>query len=107
MTTPPPPPPPAATPAGPTSKNWMGTVSLVAGIVSIPAACCCYGGVPLGAAAIVIGVLGKNAAAAGEANNASMAKNGLILGAVGVGISVLLFVLNVVFNVVDFGYSSY
>lgn len=107
MTTVPPPPPAIAPAAGATAKNWMGTVALVAGIVSIPAACCCYGGVPIGAGAIVFGILGKKAVEAGEANNASMAKNGLILGAVGVGVSVILFVLNVVLNVVDFGYSSY
>jgi len=107
MTTPPPPPPTIASAAGPTSKNWMGITALILGIVGIVASCCLGSGLLFGAGAVVLGVLGKNAVKAGQANNGGMAQTGLILGGVAAVLSIAYIVFFVVLNVANFGYSSY
>ncbi len=107
MTTPPPPPPPTAPAVGATPKNWMGITALILGIVGIVASCCLGSGLLFGGGAVVLGVLGKNAVKAGEANNGGMAQAGLILGAIAAALSVIYIVLVVVLNVTNFGYSTY
>lgn len=88
-----PPPPPGGSVPGSSSefpKNWMGIAALVGGILGFLAMCCCPGvGVPLGAAGLVLGFLGRKAAEEGEANNGGLATAGLILG----GVALLLNVV--------------
>ena len=106
---PPPPPPPPATPPPPPmvpapgpaaagSKNWMGILSLVAGILGILGACCGFFGLLWPAVAIIVGVLSKKAAANGEATNGNLGNIGFILGIVGAVIALLvgivLFAIN-------------
>lgn len=98
MTEIPPPPPPAA-PAGGSSaapKNWLGLVALIAGIVGLVLNCCYGSGFLLSVGAIVLGVLGKKAVQAGEANNGSQAQWGFILGIVGIVIAALAWILAIV-----------
>ncbi|MEG2083555.1 MAG: zinc-ribbon domain-containing protein, partial [Oscillospiraceae bacterium] len=42
------------------NKDWMGIVSLVCGIASLPCCFTCFGGLIVGAVAIVFGILGIN-----------------------------------------------
>jgi hypothetical protein len=105
-----PPPPPAPMAAGGTAsgpKNWMGLVSLILGIVSLVFACCWGGGFLFGVGAVVLGVLGGNAAKAGEATNAGQAKAGLITGIIGVVLSVLAWIAIFAFSFVPTDFSSY
>ncbi|MDG4815374.1 DUF4190 domain-containing protein [Micromonospora sp. WMMD956] len=80
-------------------NNTLGLVSMILGIASIPLVCCLYLGIPVGIAAVVTGYLGRQKAAQGLASNDGQAKAGLICGAVGAGLGVLLFILGVVGNV--------
>ncbi|GAA1508046.1 hypothetical protein GCM10009827_022800 [Dactylosporangium maewongense] len=73
-------------------QNTLGLVSMILGIVSIPFACC-YIGLLLGAAAIVLGYLGQQKVKQGLANNGGMALAGIITGAVGVVIEIAIWVL--------------
>jgi hypothetical protein len=67
-------------------KNSLGVWSLVLGIVSLV----CFGPIA-GIPAIITGVLGRKAAARGEANNGGLALAGIILGAVGSALWVVSF----------------
>ncbi|MFI6066475.1 DUF4190 domain-containing protein [Micromonospora sp. NPDC051227] len=80
-------------------NNTLGLVSMILGIASIPLVCCLYLGIPVGIAGIVTGYLAKQKVAQGQANNAGQAKAGLICGAVGVGLGILLLILSVVAQV--------
>ncbi|PWR13941.1 hypothetical protein DKT68_00445 [Micromonospora acroterricola] len=80
-------------------NNTLGLVSMILGIASIPLVCCLYLGIPLGIAGIVTGYLARQKVAQGQANNAGQAKAGLICGAVGVGLGILLLILSVVAQV--------
>ncbi|WP_262283142.1 DUF4190 domain-containing protein [Micromonospora sp. MA102] len=80
-------------------NNTLGLVSMILGIVSIPMVCCLYLGIPIGIAGVVTGYLAKQKADRGEASNAGQAKAGLICGAVGAGLGILVFILAVVANV--------
>lgn len=69
--------------------NGKGTGALVMGILSIVL---CFGsllGIGLGIGAIIMGVQGRRAAQAGTADNSGVATTGLVLGSIGVGLSVL------------------
>ncbi len=90
--------PPA--PPSSTQKNVFGLLALILGIVSIPLGCC-YLGILVGGAALVLGILGMKKADQGLANNKGMALAGAICGGVGVLIGVGLFVLGVVLNLVN------
>ncbi|WP_431972805.1 DUF4190 domain-containing protein [Micromonospora haikouensis] len=80
-------------------NNTLGLVSMILGIASIPLVCCLYLGIPLGIAAVVTGYLGQQKAAQGLASNGGQARTGLICGAIGAGLGVLLIILNIVANV--------
>ncbi|MFG1915608.1 DUF4190 domain-containing protein [Micromonospora sp. NPDC048898] len=80
-------------------NNTLGLVSMILGIASIPLLCCFYLGIPVGIAAVVTGYLAKQKVAQGQANNAGQAKAGLICGAVGVVLGILLIILLVVAQV--------
>ena len=76
----------------PQQQNTLGLLSMIFGIVSIPLACC-YIGLLLGAAAIVLGYLGQQKVKEGVANNGGMALAGIITGAVGVVIEIGFWIL--------------
>ncbi|CCH21284.1 DUF4190 domain-containing protein [Micromonospora lupini] len=77
-------------------NNTLGLVSMILGIASIPLVCCVFLGIPVGIAGVVTGYLAKQKVAQGQASNAGQAKAGLICGAVGVGLGILLLILNIV-----------
>jgi hypothetical protein len=83
---PPPPPPIGATGGVPASgaDNSMGTWALVLGIVSI--FCCPY---VAGILAIIFGVKGRQKAEQGLATNGGMATAGLVLGIIGIIVSII------------------
>jgi hypothetical protein len=78
---------PYAAPAAP--RNNLGLIGMILGIAAIPLVFCCYIGVPLGIAAVVLGVMGMNSAKAGAANNRTQALVSVICG----GIALVLWVL--------------
>jgi hypothetical protein len=61
--------------------NTFGLLSMIFGIVSIPLLCCLYAGIPVGIAAVVLGIIGVNKANSGEANNKGMSIAGIACGA--------------------------
>jgi hypothetical protein len=99
----PPPPPPAGPPGYPGApgaekpQNIFGILALVLGIVSV-VLFCVYAGFWAGIPAIVLGVLGLNRAKAGRATNRGLALTGLILGAVGLLISIGVLVFAIAFG---------
>ena len=109
---PPPPPPPPQYPvggyavpmmqplpmAGSTQSNTFGLLSMIFGIISIPLLCCLYIGVPIGIAAVVLGVIGVNKANSGEANNKGMSIAGIACGGSGVLLGLLWIVAVFGFN---------
>ncbi|WP_328420265.1 MULTISPECIES: DUF4190 domain-containing protein [unclassified Micromonospora] len=80
-------------------NNTLGLVSMILGIASIPLICCLYLGIPVGIAGVVTGYLAQQKVAQGQANNGGQAKAGLICGAVGAGLGILLIILSIVANV--------
>ncbi|GAB3387174.1 DUF4190 domain-containing protein [Micromonospora halotolerans] len=80
-------------------NNTLGLVSMILGIVSIPMVCCLYLGIPIGIAGVITGYLAKQKADQGLASNAGQAKAGLICGAVGAGLGILVLILGIVANV--------
>ncbi|MFW2514135.1 DUF4190 domain-containing protein [Demequina sp. SO4-13] len=90
MTDVPPPPPPSASQPPPPgaggneSKNNLGTISLVLGIVGI---LCC--GLFTGIPAIIVGNNSKKAQAQGLATNGNLGQVGFILGIIATVLSVL------------------
>lgn len=75
---------------GVSPRNGFGIAALVLGILSIPAGFTVIFGVPLAIAAIVFGALGRGRAKKGLANNGGLALTGLILGVVGLLISIAI-----------------
>jgi hypothetical protein len=73
-----------------TPKNGLGVAALVLGILSLPAAFTVIFGVLFGVLAIIFGVLGRGRAKKGQANNGGMATAGLVLGILGVVLSLVL-----------------
>ena len=86
-------------PGGGTEKNSLGVWALVLGILSIV---CCgfFTGIP----AVILGNKSKAAAAQGQANNGNLGNIGMILGWVGIGLSVIGLILSAT-GVID--YSTY
>ncbi len=75
------PPPPGG--YGVQKKNGFGVASLVLGIASLVLFWSAVGGVVLGALALVFGVLGRKRVSRGEADNGGVALAGIITGAIG------------------------
>jgi hypothetical protein len=73
----------------PQQTNIFGLLAMILGIVSIPAACCSFLGLAVGAAAVVLGVLGIRKASAGQASNRGQALAGIICGGVGLLLAVV------------------
>jgi hypothetical protein len=87
-------------PMGPPAQqnNTLGLVSMILGIVSIPAVCCSILGILAGAAAVVLGVLGMRKAAAGQASNRGQALAGVICGSIGLVLSVVSIIAGFALN---------
>jgi hypothetical protein len=101
---PPPPPGGGAYPPpgyGPAPSNGQGVASLVLGIVSIPLACCGYGGIVLGILGMVFGFLGRKKADQGLATNRGQAQAGLICGAAGLILGIAVLILSFAFRSFD------
>jgi hypothetical protein len=73
----------------PQQNNTLGLISMIAGIVSIPGACCAILGILAGAAALVLGILGMRKASAGQASNRGQALAGVICGSIGLVFSIV------------------
>jgi hypothetical protein len=73
-------------------QNAFGIAALVLGIVSI-VVCCCYAGFWAGIPAIILGYLGMKKADQGLATNKPLALAGLITGAVGLLLVIVLTIL--------------
>jgi hypothetical protein len=93
---PPPPPQPYAGYAAPVAmRNGLGVAALVCALLSLPAAVTIVGGFVLGIAAIILGILGRNRVKSGEANNGGVAVSGIVLGALGVVLSIIMVIFAV------------
>lgn len=88
-----PPPPPAPEPAagGGQGSNGLAITSLITGILSIVLCLYWFISLPLGIAGVITGVLGKKAALVKGGGGMAMA--GLITGAIGVLLGVIMVVL--------------
>jgi hypothetical protein len=77
-------------------SSGLAIGALVTGILAIPGACCCYSSVPLGIAAIVMGVIAMNKAKASPQTHGGkgMAIGGLVCGIVALAFTVLALVLH-------------
>jgi|tagenome__1003787_1003787.scaffolds.fasta_scaffold19016359_1 hypothetical protein len=101
---PPPGTPPGAYPPpgyGPAPSNGQGVAALVLGIISIPLACCGYGGILFGILGMVFGFLGRKKADQGLATNRGQAQAGLICGAVGLVLGIAVLILSFAFRSFD------
>ncbi len=72
--------------SGGAGDDWKATVALVCGIASLPCCFTCWGGALLGVAAIVFGILGL------KSNKSSFAIAGIVCGAVGALLSLLMLI---------------
>jgi len=79
-----------APPAHP--RNGIGITALVLGIVAIVASITVIGGILLGIIAIVLGFIGRSRAKKGQATNGGVAMAGIITGALGLVLSIVLVV---------------
>jgi hypothetical protein len=85
-----------APPPGAQASQGMAIGSLICGIASIVFFCIWWLSIPLGVVAIVLVQMAKGKIARGEASGAGLAKTGVILGAIGVALSVLITILAIV-----------
>jgi len=92
-------------PGGPAGspKNGLGVAALVLGILALLTSFTVLGGVLFGLLAIVLGLVGRGRAKRGEATNGGMALAGVILGVLGLLISVALIALGASFLNSDSG----
>lgn len=92
-------------PGGPVGspKNGLGVAALVLGILALLTSFTVLGGVLFGLLAIVLGLVGRGRAKRGEATNGGMALAGVILGVLGLLISVALIALGASFLNSDSG----
>ncbi|MFG2336096.1 DUF4190 domain-containing protein [Streptomyces yangpuensis] len=82
--------PGAYPPYGRQPSNGFGVTSLVLGILAVVGCITSFIAVALGIGAVVFGALGKGRANRGEADNGGMALAGIILGAIGIVLGLLV-----------------
>ncbi|MFJ3824852.1 DUF4190 domain-containing protein [Streptomyces nodosus] len=73
-------------------SDGMGTASLVLGIISVVGFCLCGASIVPGVLAVIFGILGLRKARRGEATNGGVALAGIICGAVGMVLAVVVVV---------------
>lgn len=78
-------------------KNGFGVAALVLGILALLGSITIVGGFLFGILAIIFGVLGRGRVKRGEADNGGMAITGLVLGALGLVISIVIVAAGVSF----------
>lgn len=83
-------PPPGS---GAAPRNGLGIAALVLGLLALFTSWTVIGGILFGLLAIILGIVGRGRAKRGEANNGGMALAGVILGALGLLISVALIAI--------------
>lgn len=83
------------TPAGGSRSNVMAIISIIAGVLAILASCLWFIAAPLGIAAIVLGVIGRGRAKRGEAGGGGLAMAGIITGAIGLVLTLVLTLVGV------------
>jgi hypothetical protein len=81
----------------PQRRNGLGTAALVLGILALLLSWTIVGGVVLGLAAVVLGVLGRGRVKRREADNGGSAVAGIVLGLVGLVIAIGLVALGAAF----------
>lgn len=84
------PPPPQSGSAG------LAIASMVLGILSIPCFCVWWVSIPLAIIAIILGVVALNSVKSGQGGGRGMAQAGLILGAIGLLLAIILIVIGLV-----------
>ncbi|MFJ9545384.1 DUF4190 domain-containing protein [Streptomyces erythrochromogenes] len=82
--------PGAYQPYGRPPSNGFGITALVLGILAVVGCITSFIAVGLGIGAVVFGALGKGRANRGEADNGGMALAGIILGAIGIALGLLM-----------------
>jgi hypothetical protein len=84
-------------------SQGLAVGSFVLGLLALPGACCCYSSVPLGAAAIVMGIVAMNRAKTSPHLYAgrNMALAGVILGGIAVGLTVVAFFVGMSMSLLD------
>ncbi|MFE7095503.1 DUF4190 domain-containing protein [Streptomyces erythrochromogenes] len=82
--------PGAYQPYGRPPSNGFGITALVLGILAVVGCITSFIAVALGIAAVVFGALGKGKANRGEADNGGVALAGIILGAIGIALGLLM-----------------
>lgn len=85
-------PPPGS---GAAPRNGLGIAALVLGLLALFSSWTVVGGILFGLLAIVLGIIGRGRAKRGEANNGGLALAGIILGALGLLISIGIIALGV------------
>jgi len=73
------------------SQNALGWLGLGLGIGGVAMSFCCWLGLPMSVAGIVLGALGMRKAADGQADNRTAALVGVVCGASGAALSIILF----------------
>jgi hypothetical protein len=86
--------PPAGPPRDPYANPWAGITAMVLGIVGLVFACLPMCSAPLGLIAVILGFVGLSCYKGGR----GMATAGLILGACGVVLSIVLMILALTWN---------
>jgi len=80
-------------------RNGLGVAALVLAIVALVASCSVVGGLILGLAAVILGVLARGRVKRGEANNGGIALTGIVLGTLAALISLAFIAMYVgIFN---------
>jgi uncharacterized membrane protein HdeD (DUF308 family) len=76
-------------------SNGLAIGALVVGILAIPGACCCYSSIPLGIAAIIMGVIAMNKAKESPHTHGGkgLALGGLVCGIIGLVMTLAVFAL--------------
>ena len=76
-------------------RNGFGVAALVLGVLAVVLSWTVIGGIVLGILAVIFGVLGRGRARRGEATNGGFSVAGIVLGAVGLIITIVLIALAV------------
>jgi hypothetical protein len=76
----------------PQQSQGLAIGALVCGIISIVTVCLWFLAIPLGIVAVILGIVGKGKAQRGEAGGQGLAKTGMILGVIGVALSLILHI---------------